>query len=231
VVLTLVGSLIHRKAVDIALQAVARLKTSADVRLLVVGSGPERASLETLAASLGVQHRTTFLGECAQAGAVLRDATDVLVAPSRDESFGLTLAEAGLFGVPAAASNIAAHREVVGDDAGVLFNVEDADAMATALDRLVDDTGLRRRMGDAARRRVTSMFLIDRYVRDFQATYTALMARPAAEYGWRSVRWPRAYNEWIRNAVNRRLWRRSSSSVPRGTALEIDEPDPRISLR
>jgi glycosyltransferase involved in cell wall biosynthesis len=229
VVLTLVGSLIHRKAVDIALLAVARLETSADVRLLLVGSGPERASLETLAASLGVQHRTAFLGECTTAGAVLRDATDVLVAPSRDESFGLTLAEAGLFGVPAVASDIAAHREVVGDDAGLLFNVEDADAMAAAIERVVDDPDLRRRMGDAARRRVTSMFLIDRYVRDFQTTYAALMARPAAEYGWRSIRWPRAYNEWIRNAVNRRLGRGSRTSLPPATALEVDETTPRIS--
>lgn len=229
VVLTLVGSLIHRKAVDVALRAVARLKTSADVRLLLAGSGPEQASLEALAASLGVQHRITFLGECAQAGALLRDATDVLVAPSRDESFGLTLAEAGLFGVPAVASNIAAHQEVVGEDAGVLFRVEDADAMATAVDRVVDDPGLRRRMGEAARRRVTSLFLIDRYVRDFHSTYAGLLARPADEYGWRSVRWPRAYNDWIRNAVNRRLGRRSPASMHGGAARQVDETAPRIS--
>lgn len=229
VVLTLVGSLIHRKAVDTALRAVARLKTSADVRLLLAGSGPERASLEALAASLGVQPRTTFLGECETAGAVLRDATDVLVAPSRDESFGLTLAEAGLFGVPAVASDIAAHQEVVGDDAGLLFKVEDEEAMASAIDRVVDDPGLRRRMGDAARRRVASMFLIDRYVRDFQTTYATLMARPAADYGWRSIRWPRAYNEWLRNAVSRRLGRRSRASRGPETALEVDETTPRIS--
>ena len=229
VVLTLVGSLIHRKAVDIALRAIARLHTSADVRLLLVGSGPERTSLETLAASLGVQHRTTFLGECAEAGAVLRDATDVLVAPSRDESFGLTLAEAGLFGVPAVASNIAAHQEVVGEDAGVLFPVEDAEAMAAAIDGVVGDHGLRRRLGEAAQRRVRTMFLIERYVGEFQATYAALLARPAREFGWRSVRWPRAYNEWIRNAVSRRLGRVSPPSVHHRGALEVDETAPRIS--
>ena len=229
VVLALVGSLIHRKAVDIALRAIARLRTSAEVRLLLVGSGPERASLETLAAQLGVQDRTTFLGECPQAGAVLRDATDVLVAPSRDESFGLTLAEAGLFGVPAVASNIAAHQEVVGEDAGVLFPVEDAEAMAVAIDRVVDDHTLRSRLGEAAQRRVQSMFLIERYVREFQETYAALMARPAGGYGWRSIRWPRAYNDWIRSAVNRRLGRVSPGSVQHRGTLEVEESAPRTS--
>jgi hypothetical protein len=73
------------------------------------------------------------------------------------------------------------------------------------------------------------MFLIERYVREFQATYAALMARPAGEYGWRSVRWPRAYNDWIRSAVNRRLGRVSPPSVQRLGALEVDESAPRIS--
>jgi L-malate glycosyltransferase len=229
VVVTLVGSLIHRKAVDVALRAVARLRTLADVRLLVAGSGPERASLETLAASLGVQHRTMFLGECAQPGAVLRDATDVLVAPSRDESFGLTLAEAGLFGVPAVASNIPAHQEVIGENTGLLFPVEDADAMAAAIDRIASDHELRQRLGQAARQRVMSMFLIDRYVRDFEATYAALLARPSGEFGWRSVRWPRVYNEWLRSAVGRRLGRESSPAVGPRTTAEVDGRNPRVS--
>jgi L-malate glycosyltransferase len=229
VVLTLVGSLIHRKAVDIALRAFAGLRTAAHSHLLVCGSGPERTSLEALAASLGVQNRTTFLGECPHAGAVLRDATDVLLAPSRDESFGLTLAEAGLFGIPAVASNIAAHQEVVGEDAGLIVPVEDVAAMAAALDRMVTDPSLRRRLGEAAGRRVRSMFLIARYVREFEDTYAALIARPGRDYGWRSLRWPHAYNDWIRRAVARRLGRRSSRADGRSPKPETSDTSPPIS--
>jgi len=251
VVFTLVGSLIHRKAIDVALRAFCRLRTRSGVRLpaargghpqadlsrearqaghdpagdvgasrvpatadaplppahlLICGSGPDRDTLEALAISLGISDQTTFLGECPQAGAILRDATDVLLAPSRDESFGLTLAEAGLFGVPAVASDIPAHVEVVGDDAGLLVPVEDAAALAAAMERVLADAALRRRLGDAARRRTASMFLIDRYVREFEATYTRLLEQPAAAFGLRrAVRWPRAYNRWIRDAVGRRL--------------------------
>jgi glycosyltransferase involved in cell wall biosynthesis len=213
VVLTLVGSLIHRKAVDVALRALARLNTRRPTHLLLCGSGPERQRLEALAHELDVHTRTTFLGECDHAGAILRDATDVLLAPSRDESFGLTLAEAGLFGIPTVASSIDAHDEVLGGEAGLLAPVEDAAAFAHAVDRIIEDDTLRRRLGEAAHRRVTSRFLIDRYVRDFERTYETLLERPARSFTWRqNVRWPRAYNDWIRDAVSRRVGRLASSS-------------------
>jgi glycosyltransferase involved in cell wall biosynthesis len=213
IVLTLVGSLIHRKAVDVALRALARLNTRRPTHLLLCGSGPERQRLEALAHELDVHTRTTFLGECDHAGAILRDATDVLLAPSRDESFGLTLAEAGLFGIPTVASSIDPHDEVLGGEAGLLAPVEDAAAFAHAVDRIIEDDTLRRRLGEAAHRRVTSRFLIDRYVRDFERTYETLLERPARSFTWRqNVRWPRAYNDWVRDAVSRRVGRLASSS-------------------
>jgi glycosyltransferase involved in cell wall biosynthesis len=206
-VATLVGSLIHRKAVDVALRAFRELLAAVPGCYLVIcGSGPERAGLEELARALGVHERVRFLGECREVGAILRDASDILVAPSRDESFGLTLAEAGLFGVPAVASRIPAHEEVVGDEAGVLVPPEDVPALAGWLRRLAVDLPLRRRLGEAARRRVTAMFLIDRYVRDIEAAYARLLAAPARRYGWlRGARWPRAYYAWVREAVERRM--------------------------
>ena len=219
VVVTILGSLIHRKAVDVALRAFARLR-SLDVScyLLVCGSGPERAALEALAESLGVDGRVKFLGERAEAGAILRDATDILLATSRDESFGLTLAEAGAFGIPAVASSIAAHVEVVGRDAGLLVPPEDATRFALSLETLVNDRALRQRLGEAARRRVESMFLIDRYVRDFQDTYEGLLDAPSADYGWvRGVRWPHAYNDWVRQAVGRRIGAGRRQSIPAGS--------------
>jgi hypothetical protein len=73
------------------------------------------------------------------------------------------------------------------------------------MERMRGDSTLRRRMGDAARQRTTSMFLIDRYVREFEDTYASLLSRPASAWGWRRLRWPHAYNRWIGDAVRRRL--------------------------
>jgi hypothetical protein len=150
----------------------------------------------------------TFLGECHHVGAIMRDATDVLLAPSRDESFGLTLAEAGLFGVPALVSDIPAHVEVVGEETGLVVPVDDVPGFAAAMERFARHPLLRKQLGERARTRTTTMFLIDRYVRDFQATYAGLLAQPRSAFGFRrAVRWPRAYNTWLHHAISRRLVR------------------------
>ncbi|MFG2192379.1 glycosyltransferase [Streptomyces sp. NPDC048639] len=96
-----VGRLVPGKRFDILLRSVAELPGA---RLLLVGDGPERASLERLAVQLGVERRVRMLGE--RDGAVewsadrsadipgLLAAMDVFVSPSSEESFGLAVIEA-----------------------------------------------------------------------------------------------------------------------------------------
>jgi glycosyltransferase involved in cell wall biosynthesis len=79
---------------------------------------------------------------------------DVVVCPSRQESFGRVAAEAMLNGLPVVASDIPAYRELLGhDEAGLLFPVGDAQAAAAAVARLADDPDLRCRLGEAGRAR------------------------------------------------------------------------------
>ena len=208
VVVSQVGSLIHRKAVDITLHALAACRAREQIHLLLCGDGPERGALEALAGRLGLGPRTHFLGECAAAGAILRDVSDIMVAPSREESFGLTLTEAGLFGVATIASRIAPHVEVLGDDAGLLVAPEDVGGFAAALDRLASEEKLRKQLGQAAQARVESMFLVRRYVHDFEETYRRLLEARPETYSWaRATLWPREYYRWLRAAALRRLHR------------------------
>jgi glycosyltransferase involved in cell wall biosynthesis len=215
IVVTVVASFVRRKAIDIAVQAFGALRQwRQDCHLVLCGAGPERQSLEARAEALGVRRWIHFLGERSDAGAVLRDATDILLATSQAESFGLTLAEAGVFGVPAVASDIAAHREVLADGAaGLLVSPEDVKGFADALARLAGDVTERRRYGSNIRERVEKMFLIDHYVRAFQDLYSRMLAKPPSTYGWlRGTRWPRTYTEWIRE----RLSGRAPSRTPGG---------------
>ena len=72
----------------------------------------------------------------------------MLVLPSLDEGFGIPALEAMTMGVPVVASNRGAIPEVVGD-AGILVDPEDVAALAAAIERVLDDASLRRRMGDS----------------------------------------------------------------------------------
>jgi glycosyltransferase involved in cell wall biosynthesis len=98
---------------------------------------------------------------------------DVVFAPSRQESFNRVVAEAMVNGLPVVASDLAVHRELLGDDeAGLLFPVDDPDAAARALRRVVDDPEMRTRLGVAGRSRA-ARFAPDRVVPSLRAAYRA----------------------------------------------------------
>lgn len=176
------GSLIHRKGLDVVLRGLAAARArGADVRLLVCGDGEERPALEALAASLGVNRATHFLGMRGDAGAVLRDAADLLVTGARDEALPLNVLEAQTLGVPVLASDIPAHREaLVAGGTGVLVPAEAQDALGDALVALAADPARRAALGAAGRAHAAARYDVRRYVREFEALYVALLGRGAA---------------------------------------------------
>lgn len=208
VVLARVGSLIQRKGVDLMLRAFAELlRSHPRCHLLVVGEGPERSELERLSDSLGLSGRVHFLGLVPSAGAVLRDATDVAVSPARMEGFGLTVIEAGLFGLPIVATDTPGMREILTHEQdGLIVPIEDVSALVSALVRVVRDPELRDRLGAAVRETVERRFSIRRYIAELEQTYEELLGNP----GWARERSGiraalRPYWRWIRDAAARRL--------------------------
>jgi glycosyltransferase involved in cell wall biosynthesis len=186
IVLTRVGSLIHRKGVDLMLQAFAELlRIHPQCHLLVVGEGPDRQELQALAGRLSIDRRVHFTGLVPSAGAVLRDATDLAVSPARSEGFGLTVIEAGAFGLPVVATDTPGMREILtNEEDGLIVPVENVPALVAALARLVSEPVTRRRLGSALRETVERRFSIRRYVREFEETYAELLNRPRQEFGW-----------------------------------------------
>jgi len=199
IVVVSVGSLIRRKGFDILLRATSRLAPAPDVRVLIVGAGPERTNLEALAAELSITEAVRFLGERDDVGAILRDTADILVSAARSEAFGLTLVEAGGCGLPVIAPAVDGIPEVVVDgETGLLIAPEDEAELARAIARLARDPELRERLGAAGRTRVETHFSIARYVDEIQQAYDELLTRPREKYGWLGE-WSRpwAYVKWL----------------------------------
>ncbi len=210
ITITRVGSLIHRKGVDLMLHAFAQLRSERhDCHLLIVGEGPERPKLEALARELNLDGAAHFLGLVDSAGAVLRDATDIAVSPARDEGFGLTVIEAGVFGLPIVATDTPGMREILSDgESGLIVPIGDVPRLVAALRTLLADPVLRRRLGAAAQDTVQRRFLIPRYVAEFEAAYERLLDTPSGELGWTGT-WtgPGVYGRGIAGAVRGRLGR------------------------
>ena len=92
--------------------------------------------------------------------------TDILTLPSFVESLPMAVIEAFAYGVAVVATPVGAVPEVVTHERnGLLVPVGDAAALADALNRLIEDGALRRRLGDAARRDHAERYEINTYTR------------------------------------------------------------------
>jgi glycosyltransferase involved in cell wall biosynthesis len=147
-----VGGLRPEKGHDVLLAALALVHEEVPAaRLVVVGDGELRPSLEAQAAAGGMGDRVEFLGSIPEVWPLLAGA-DVFASASRSEAFGIAIAEAMAAGLPVVAPAVGAIPElVVPGVTGELFPPGDHRALAGHLARMLRSAELRARMGTAAR--------------------------------------------------------------------------------
>lgn len=102
----------------------------------------------------------------------------IFVLPSRSEGFGVVVAEAMAFGKPVVASRVGGLAELVDDETtGILVPPRRPDLLRAALERLLDDPELRRRMGSAGRERIRALCSWDHVTDLTLATYRDALGR------------------------------------------------------
>ncbi len=147
----------RRKNTSALLRAMPTIRAQVpNARLRIVGGGPELPRLERERLSLGLAGSVVISGEVPDTDAVRDEyrAADVFCLPSLQEGFGIAFLEAMASGLPIVAYRSAAIPEVIPDgEAGLLVPPDDPKALARALIRLLRDPSLRRKMGEAGRRR------------------------------------------------------------------------------
>lgn len=174
-----VGRLIPAKGVFELVEGYARAALHGRPELRLVGDGPARPALQRRAAELGVGARVVFSGYVSDVREWLRRA-DALVLPSYSEGLPRVLMEAAAAGVPIVASDIAGVRQLIADDVnGLLVPRRDPGALAAALERLLADPALRRRLAGAARRTIDERHTAARQARAFEAEYLSLCGAAA----------------------------------------------------
>ena len=171
-VLLAIARLVPQKGVDVAIEALARVRERhPDARLVVLGEGPLRGELEALASRLGVGDAASFPGRVGDVAWWLRRAS-VLVHPARWEGFGLALLEAMLCARPIAASAVSSIPEIVVDgQTGILVPPDDAAALADAVTGLLDDPARAEAMGAAGEARARAEFSVAKMVERTLAVY------------------------------------------------------------
>jgi glycosyltransferase involved in cell wall biosynthesis len=181
----LVGRYDTWKGHQVFLRAAARIAAARPhVRFCMVGGALNEALLPhaaryrdgvlDLRRRLGLEEVVHVVGHRDDVPEVLA-ALDVVACPSDHEPFGMIVLESLAARRALVASDSGGPTEIVEDGtSGLLFPTGDADALAERIVRVLDDPALRRRLGEAGRRRVEAAFTRERYARDMEALYGRL---------------------------------------------------------
>lgn len=150
IVLT-VAHLRTEKAYDVLLDAAARVRaTRSDVVFLSVGHGPLAAELERRRDELDLRSSFRFLGFRDDVAALM-GAADVLCFSSRSEGLPVAFMEATTLGLPTVSTAVGGLIDAIDHEVnGLLVESGDVDGLAAALLRVLSDTDLRRRLGEAS---------------------------------------------------------------------------------
>jgi glycosyltransferase involved in cell wall biosynthesis len=148
------GRLTRQKGFDLLIEAFARSRGAEGLDLVILGEGPLRGALEAQAQALGVADRVRLLGFQANPWRWFARAS-LFVLSSRWEGFGNVVAEAMACGAPVVAADcdFGPREQIVHGQSGWLVPPGDAVALTAALDAILGDEALARRLGEAGRER------------------------------------------------------------------------------
>jgi glycosyltransferase involved in cell wall biosynthesis len=145
------------------------------VRFMVCGEGSLRRELEARVKSYGLTERFLFTGWREDIREIL-SCFDVLVLPSINEALGLVLLQAQACGVPIVASRVGGVAEAVRDnETGILVPSRDSCAIASAVEKLINDERMRSSMGKRGREWVAGRFTVENMIHAHEELYIRLL--------------------------------------------------------
>jgi glycosyltransferase involved in cell wall biosynthesis len=160
-VIVSVGRLVYYKGFEHLIRAMLRV----DGRLLIIGEGPLRATLEKLAQSLGLSEKVVFLGKVDDLVPYYHAARIfALASVARSEAFGIVQIEAMASGLPVVNTALDSGVPFVSQNGvtGLTVMPGDAVGLGDALNLLLNDAALRQRFGQAARKRAAEEFCLQK---------------------------------------------------------------------
>jgi glycosyltransferase involved in cell wall biosynthesis len=174
-----VGRLVEVKNIPMQLRAVAILKKEhPEVRVHVAGNGPDEDKLKALAASLGVSEHFIFHGRKVDAslGTLFR-LCDSFMLTSYAEGWPMVIFETMTAQLPIIMTDVGCAGEMIkNEENGLVVPVNDADALAKAMKRMIEDEALRTRLIGAASQHIQNYWTRDQILSGYKQSWEKALA-------------------------------------------------------
>lgn len=171
-IIATIAELHERKGLKYLIGAIPEvLEKYPNVKLVIIGEGPNRGKLEKLIRKLGIKDYVVLLGRRKDMPQLLKSA-DIFALPSRREAFGLVNLEAMLTPLPVIASKVGGIPEIVENGkTGLLVKPESEKSLALALKQLISSPAKRRKMAQAGLKRVHEVFDAKKMAEEYGKIY------------------------------------------------------------
>ncbi|MFH1198793.1 MAG: glycosyltransferase [Candidatus Omnitrophota bacterium] len=172
VIVGTVGRLASCKNYEMLVRAFALVRQKRNnIKLVFIGDGLLRGSLQALVSDLGINDCVQFLGARADIPKLL-NILDIFVLPSFAEGCSNAVLEAMASGLPVIASDTTSNRELVQNSVtGILFSLDDINNLAGSIINLAQNKEKREEMGKAGRRRAEEYFSLGRMIQEYTQFY------------------------------------------------------------
>ncbi len=146
-------------------------------KLLLVGDGDEKESIQKMSSQLGIQDQVILTGMRKDIPDCLR-MMDIYVQPSLFENISNSVLEAMAAGLPVISTHVGGIQEILDHNrSGLIVELGNHQSMTEALDFLINDVKQRKSMGEQARRNVTDFFSIEKMVLDYETIYRQILSK------------------------------------------------------
>ncbi|WP_174591666.1 glycosyltransferase family 4 protein [Methanocella conradii] len=168
IIIISVGRLIKRKGFDYALRAIAQLRYD-NLKYLIIGEGPEKDNLKSLANQLKIQDKVEFLGyQSEEKKFQYLSNANIYLLSSLHEGFGVCLMEAMYCGLPIVSTENGGQIDLLRDRKNALFTpIMDPGALAKKISILIEDSDLSKKMGEQNRQDL-KRFYIEHIVKKYE---------------------------------------------------------------
>lgn len=170
-----IAELHERKGLKYLIKAMSEVVAKyPNIKLAIVGEGPERSELENLIKKLNLENHVILLGRKSDIPKLLKS-SDIFVLPSIREAFGLVNLEAMLTPLPIIATKVGGIPEIVTDKkTGFLVETESEKALSEALIKLLSSPKTRQKMALEGQKRVIELFDAKKMAEKYEKIYFSI---------------------------------------------------------
>lgn len=181
VLLVTVGRLITRKAIDQLISVIASLNEE-NVRLLILGSGPQEKALMKIRNKKGLENKIIFLGHVDENEKYrILKMCDIYVSTSQHEGFGLSFLEAMHCGLPVVCYERGGQNDFLKNEGtGYVVSLNDVNLFKNRCELLIRNPNLRKKFGENNRRIVKELY-IDNCVSKYENLFSSIISKSKGE--------------------------------------------------